>query len=65
VPATASTAPPAGSPDAGLIEKTIRCESSDVLPSGSVAVAVRCSPGRIVAETVTSMIPVPEPSVVT
>ena len=31
--------PPAAGPEAGLIEKTSRCENSDVLPFGSVAVA--------------------------
>jgi len=32
----------AGGPETGLIEKTMRGESSDVLPLGSVAVTVTC-----------------------
>jgi hypothetical protein len=42
-----------------------RCENSDVLPEGSVAVAVMRAPGSTVVGSVTSNDVLPEPSVVT
>ena len=41
VPERVTAVPPAGGPAVGRIEKTMRWENSDVLPSASVAVAVR------------------------
>src|SRR5437870_2751368 len=40
VPLIVTDVPPAAAPDAGLIANGIRCENSDVLPEGSVAVDV-------------------------
>ena len=48
--------PPAGGPEAGVIEKTIRCENSEVLPSGSVAVAVTRRPAAIATGRSTSIV---------
>ncbi len=45
MPAIVTFVPPAGGPEAGLIEKMIRCENSDVFPAGSVAVAATFWPG--------------------
>ena len=57
--------PPVAGPDAGKLVKTILCENSEVLPEGSVAVALTRSPGWIVVARVTSIAARPEPSVVT
>ena len=38
MPETVIDVPPAESPEVGAIEKMIRCENSEVLPEGSVAV---------------------------
>ena len=65
VPATVIPVPPVAGPDFGEIEKMIRCENSDVLPSGSVAVAEIFAPGSIATGRLTSMSALPEPSVVT
>ncbi len=65
VPETVMVLPPPASPEAKLTEKGSRCENSEVLPAGSVAVALTCSPAEIPMGTVTSTTPVPLPSVVT
>ena len=44
VPKTVNDEPPVSGPEAGLIEKRIRGENSDVLPAGSVAVAAMRAP---------------------
>ena len=55
-----------GGPEVGKsIEKTMRCENSEVLPSGSVAVAVMRAPGSTFAGSVMSKDALPEPFVVT
>ena len=47
VPETVNGVPPAAGPEAGVIEKTIRCENSEVLPAGSVAVAEMRAPASV------------------
>ena len=59
VPEIVTAVPPAAGPEGGSIEKAIRCENSEVLPSGSVAVAEILSPSWIVAVSVTSIVALP------
>jgi len=56
---------PAGSPPPGDEWRTIRCENSEVLPSGSVAVALTLSPGSRVTGRTTLIGAFPLPLVVT
>ena len=63
VPRTTKSNPAAGGPETGLIENTMRGESSDVFPLGSVAVTVTCWSGSIVYASVTSKSAWPAPSV--
>jgi len=63
VPAIAIPCPPSAGPESGVTEKGRRCESSDVLPSGSVAVLAIRAPGSVGAGSVTSNSAAPEPSV--
>ena len=65
VPEAVSAVPPAAGPEAGVIEKMIRCENSEVLPAGSVAVAEMRTPASVAIGSVTSIAALPEPSVVT
>ena len=48
-----------------MIEKMIRCENSEVLPAGSVAVAEMRAPASVATGSVTSIAASPLPSVVT
>ena len=64
MPLIVTLVPPAGGPEAGFMEKINRCENSDVLPAGSVAVAEMREPFSTVAESVTSIVALPDPSVV-
>ena len=58
--------PPIGSPKRGAVLTTRRCEISEVLPCGSVAVAEMRAPGSIVTfGSVTSIAAMFEPFVVT
>ena len=57
--------PPAGGPERGVVEKAMRCENSEVLPAGSVAVAVTRAPDLDRPGSVTSNGPAPFASVVT
>ena len=54
VPAIVTFEPPLAGPAAGLSEKTIRCESSDVFPEGSVAVAAKRAPAVVVTGSMMS-----------
>src|SRR5262249_20465994 len=63
VPAIVTGVPVPAGPDTGVIEKGRRCENSEVLPSGSVAVALMRSPGPSVPATVMSNGPSPDASV--
>ena len=65
MPVIVTFVPPAGGPEAGFIEKMSRCENSDVFPAGSVAVAEMREPFSTVTGSVTSIVALPEPSVVT
>ena len=65
MPVIVKFVPPAGGPEAGLIEKISRCENSDVFPFGSVAVAEMREPLSTVAGRTRSNDALPEPSVVT
>jgi hypothetical protein len=65
VPATVIGVPPCAGPDAGEMEKMIRCENSDVLPAGSVAVAEIRVPAGVATGKVTSKAATPDASVVT
>ena len=65
VPESVTPVPPDAGPEAGATEKMIRWENSDVLPEGSVAVALRRASVATAAGTVTSKAPVPVPSVET
>ena len=65
VPKAKRSEPPAGGPDVVLSAKMIRCENSDVLPPGSVAVAEMRAPASTVTGRLTSKAPVPATSVVT
>ena len=65
IPARVKLVPPAAGPPPGFDEKTSRCENSDVLPAGSVAVALIRAPFSTTAGSVTSKSALPEPSVVT
>ena len=65
VPEIVKAVPPAPDPEAGLIEKMIRCENSEVFPAGSVAVAEIRAPTSVTTGSVTSIEALPEPSVVT
>ena len=47
------------------MENTMRCENSDVLPAGSVAVAEMRAPASVATGSVTSIGASPLPSVVT
>ena len=64
MPLMVTLVPPAGGPEAGFIEKINRCENSDVFPLGSVAVAEMRDPVSTFAGSVTSIVALPEPSVV-
>jgi hypothetical protein len=57
--------PPAGGPEPGVIEKMMRCESSEVLPAGSVAVALIREPAATATGRMTLKLAFPDPSVVT
>src|SRR5262245_15594093 len=63
VPETLKNVPPAGGPEGILIEKGRRCESSDVFPAGSVAVAEIGEPAAVEG-SMTSKDALPAPSVV-
>ena len=65
VPVMVSGFRPRAGPKADSGRTVMRWENSDVLPAGSVAVAVTRAPVSIVAGSVTSNAPEPEPSVVT
>ncbi len=65
IPASVTAVPPAGGPEAGLTEKRIRCENSEVLPSGEVAVAVIGWPSSSATENMTLYVAVPVASVMT
>ena len=53
------------SPEVGVTLMKFRSENSEVLPYGSVAVAVTISPGAVAAASVTSKLALPSASVVT
>src|SRR5262249_1928392 len=63
-PVTVRTVP-VEAPDTGELETTNRAESSDVLPSGSVAVAVTSEPFATATGRSTLKATLPDPSVVT
>ena len=65
VPDAVNGVPPSAGPEAGLIEKRMRCENSEVLPFGSVAVAEMRAPTSVVTGSVTSIEASPPASVVT
>ena len=65
VPARLRLVPPAGGPEPGLDENGIRWENSEVLPEGSVAVAVIRAPVSTCTGNVRSKVPLPRASVVT
>ncbi len=50
VPETVRAVPPAAGPEVGVIEKMMRCENSEVLPAGSVAVAEIRTPFSVATE---------------
>ena len=64
VPLIEMLVPPAGGPAVGLTLKGSRCENSDVLPAGSVAVAAISVPASVATGSVTSNAASPLPSVV-
>src|SRR5450432_503399 len=65
IPENVKAAPPDAGPETGLEEKMMRCENSDVLPAGSVAVAdIRESDATATGST-KSNVALPVPSVVT
>ena len=65
MPAIVTLVPPSGTPEPGLMEKISRCENSEVLPAGSVAVAVMRDPFSTCAGRMTLIVALPDPSVVT
>ena len=56
--------PPAAGPERGAVFSRIVCENSDVLPAGSVAIAVTRPPGASGEGSVKSIATTPEASVV-
>ena len=65
VPLIVSDVPPRPGPERGGVENGRRCENSDVLPEGSVAVAEMGEPSAAAMSVVTWNVPLPVPSVVT
>src|SRR5450432_2629536 len=65
IPVRSKLVPPEAGPDWGEEENTIRSESSDVLPAGSVAVAVMREPTSTPTGNAVLNVALPEPSVVT
>src|SRR5262249_27516152 len=65
VPLIVRAVPPPASPDLGFAEKGRRCESSEVLPPGSVAVTEIGDPEVTGLSVVTWRVTLPDPSVVT
>ena len=66
MPLIVMAVPPSAGPDLGMSsDQTMRWESSEVLPSGSVAVALIREPGATFAGSVMSKLTSPDPFVVT
>jgi len=65
IPLKVTLVPPAAGPDSLFALKTSCCENSDVLPAGSVAVAVTTSFGPMLSGRTRSKVPFPLASVVT
>src|SRR5262245_54505989 len=65
VPEIVIPVPPSGGPERILTENGSRCESSDVLPDGLVAVAEMREPAGVALSVVTLNDAFPDPSVVT
>src|SRR5512135_1962016 len=65
MPPSVVAMPPAAGPDRGVDERTMLWENSEVLPLGSVAVAVTSWPGGRTPRTSVEKVPLQLPSVTT
>ena len=65
IPVRVDATPPPCGPEGGSIEERMRCENSEVLPDGSMAIAVTGCPAGRTKGTSVAKAALPEPSVAT